>query len=153
VFISPVEKSRNRIEKRETYVFKVTDFLIESADWNKHISCIAQVKRHTEVLDTKSNTWKVREETAYYASSHLHEASIFAYAIRAHWGCENRHHYVRDVAMKEDASRIRKNPGIFARLRSFALNILRFNKEANIQGALFENAINFGKLRKYKGIF
>jgi len=35
---------------------------------------------------------------------------------------------VRDVTLGEDASRIRTNPGIFARLRSFAANILRFNQ-------------------------
>ena len=32
----------------------------------------------------------------------------------------------------EDASRIRCNPGIFARLRSFAANILRFNGIHNV---------------------
>ena len=37
-------------------------------------------------------------------------------------------HHVRDVTLREDASRIRKNPGIFARIRSFAYNILRFNQ-------------------------
>jgi hypothetical protein len=33
----------------------------------------------------------------------------------------------------EDASRIRKNPGVFARLRSFAANILRFNQASSIR--------------------
>jgi hypothetical protein len=41
---------------------------------------------------------------------------------------KNRAHYVRDVTFAEDASRIRCNPGIFASLRSFAANILRFNQ-------------------------
>ena len=49
-------------------------------------------------------------------------------ATRKHWGIENGLHYVRDVTLREDASRIRTNPGIFARLRSFAYNILRFNQ-------------------------
>jgi hypothetical protein len=35
----------------------------------------------------------------------------------------HRSHYVRDGSFAEDASRIRCNPGIFARLRSFAANI------------------------------
>jgi len=39
---------------------------------------------------------------------------------------------VRDVTMCEDASRIRKNPGIFARIRSFGYNILRFNQSGTI---------------------
>jgi len=40
---------------------------------------------------------------------------------------ENRVHYVLDVSMHEDASRVRKSPTILSILRSFALNILRFN--------------------------
>jgi hypothetical protein len=32
----------------------------------------------------------------------------------------------------EDASRIRTNPGIFARMRSFGYNILRFNQSDTI---------------------
>ena len=36
--------------------------------------------------------------------------------IRAHWRIENGSHYVRDTAFAEDASRIRKNPDIAARL-------------------------------------
>ena len=45
--------------------------------------------------------------------------------IRAHWRIENGSHYVRDTAFAEDASRIRKNPDIAARLRSFAYNLIR----------------------------
>ncbi len=153
LFVSPAEKGRNRVEQRAAAVFKVEDYLVKSKSWNKHIACVIQIKRHTEILDTKNKVWKVREETAYYAASHVHEASAFAAAIRGHWGCENKHHYVRDVALKEDASRIRNQPGIFARLRSFALNIFRFNGIKNIKGALFENAINFNNVRNYQGVF
>ena len=47
-------------------------------------------------------------------------------------GYRNKQHYTRDVTLCEDASRIRRNPGIFARLRSFAYNILRFNQSDTI---------------------
>jgi integration host factor subunit alpha len=60
------------------------------------------------------------------------EAAEAAAAIRGHWGIENRSHYVRDVTLCEDASRIRKNPGVFARIRSFAYNILRINQTDSI---------------------
>lgn len=150
--VSPIEKARNRIEQREAAVFDVSKHLVKSKDWNQYIACVVQVKRHTEILDTKSKTWKVREETAHYAASHLHDAQTFATHIRMHWGIENKNHYVRDVALKEDASRIRTSPGIFARLRSFALNILRFNRHKNISEALFENAININKVLNYQGV-
>jgi predicted transposase YbfD/YdcC len=151
-FISPIEKARNRIEQREAAVFNVKHSLIESADWNQYIACIVQVKRYTEVLDTKNKTWKVRQETAYYAASHLHGAQEFASHIRMHWWIENKNHHVRDVTLKEDLSRIRKSPGIFARLRSFALNILRVNQVENVAGALFDNAINLDTVLNYQGV-
>lgn len=152
IFISPVEKARNRIEQREAAVFEVNPYLVESRDWNRYISCVVQIKRHTEVLDTKAKLWKIREETAYYAASHFHDAKRFSFYIREHWGTENRNHYVRDVVLKEDASRIRTHPGIFARMRSFALNVLRFNKTKNIQEALYENTLDFNRIAAYRGI-
>ncbi|MCP4933756.1 MAG: transposase, partial [bacterium] len=85
----------------------------------------------------------------YVCSAPL-SANKAAKAIRSHWGIENRNHYVRDVSMAEDASRIRTNPDIFARARSFALNILRANGEQNIADALWRNALDFNRPLKYR---
>jgi hypothetical protein len=52
--------------------------------------------------------------------------------------------------MLEDASRIRSNPGIFTRARSFALNIMRANAEQNIANALWRNALDFNRPLKYR---
>jgi hypothetical protein len=52
-------------------------------------------------------------------------------------GHRNRNHYVRDVSCDEDRSRIRDNPGIIARARSFALNIIRHNGVTNVAQALW----------------
>lgn len=147
-----IEKARNRIEYREARVFDVRSCLIESHVWKKYIACAVEVRRRTYLLDTKKKCWVLREEVSYYLASHQHEADFFARRIREHWRCENVHHYVRDVAMREDASRIRTSPGVFARLRSFALNILRFNHIGNIQEALYENALAFELLMAYRGI-
>jgi predicted transposase YbfD/YdcC len=67
-------------------------------------------------------------------------ASAFCQAIRQHWGIENSNHYVRDVTWGEDKSRIRTNPHLFAKLSSFALNILRHNQVDNVSLERFENA-------------
>ena len=64
-------------------------------------------------------------------------ATDFAVVIRGHWRIENCLHYFRDVTFREDACRIRKKPGIFARVRAMALNILRFNKVPSISEALY----------------
>ncbi len=77
--------------------------------------------------------WKRSSEISYYLSNRPIDASIAADAIRRHWHIENRSHHVRDVTLGEDASRIRTNPGIFARLRSFAANILRFNQIRSVR--------------------
>jgi predicted transposase YbfD/YdcC len=47
--------------------------------------------------------------------------------VRGHWGIESRLHFVRDVALGEDACRVRSGdaPHVFAALRNAALNLLR----------------------------
>src|SRR5205823_38674 len=62
--------------------------------------------------------------TAFYVSNKPLAAIRAAQAIRAHWGIETTSHHSRDVTFGEDRSRIRFNPGVFARLRSFGFNIL-----------------------------
>ena len=53
--------------------------------------------------------------------------------------------------MAEDASRVRKNPGIMARIRSFAANILRANNVSNMADARYRNALGgLDHLAKYK---
>jgi predicted transposase YbfD/YdcC len=71
---------------------------------------------------------RLSTETAFYLSNTPITATRAAKAIRAHWGIETTSHYSRDVTMGEDHSRIRANPGVFARLRSFAFNILKSNQ-------------------------
>ena len=55
---------------------------------------------------------------------------------------ENGSHYVRDTAFAEDASRIRKNPDIAARLRSFAYNLIRAAGGSNIRNARWRAALD-----------
>src|SRR3954471_2964151 len=77
------------------------------------------------------------------------DAKTCAAAIRGHWGIENRNHHVRDRTLGEDASRIRRQPGVFARLRSFALNILRGHGVGNVSEALYANALSLDRLLAY----
>ncbi|VAX37316.1 hypothetical protein MNBD_UNCLBAC01-53, partial [hydrothermal vent metagenome] len=76
----------------------------------------------------------------------------FCVAIRNHWSIENSNHYVRDVSMNEDKSRIRINSDIFARLRSFALNIMRSNDVKNIGAEMYGNALNLDNVLNYRGV-
>lgn len=57
---------------------------------------------------------------------------------RGHWGIENRLHYVRDVTLGEDASRVRSGaaPQVLAALRNAVLALLRATGATNIAAAV-----------------
>ena len=65
-----------------------------------------------------SGLWQWSTETAFHVSNTKLAAVDAADAIRGHWKIETTSHYSRDVTFGEDKSRIRTNPGVFARLRS-----------------------------------
>lgn len=122
---------RSRHETRLVAVFDAA-LAIASTDWAPYVKAIIQVERTVHKRIAATGLWTTTFETAFYLSNCPIPASKAARKIRNHRGIENRQHYVRDVTMAEDASRIRVNPGIFARLRSFAYNILRFNQTDTI---------------------
>ena len=72
--------------------------------------------------------------------------------IRAHWRIENGSHYVRDTAFAEDASRIRTNPDIVARLRSFALKLIRAAGCDNIRDTRWQAALNVNLVLEMPGL-
>jgi predicted transposase YbfD/YdcC len=74
----------------------------------------------------------VTTEDRYYLASLPPDAARLARVIRAHWGIENRVHWVLDVAFREDHCRVRDGhaPENLAILRHFALNLLRRDRSA-----------------------
>lgn len=121
--------------------------------WNDYLKTVIMVERKTRTFNTKTKQFDVSEETAFYVSTtDVFSAKEFAAIIRSHWGIENSNHYVKDVSLREDFSRIRKNPENVALLRSFALNMLRLNRETNISQALYRNAVNVSRVLKYVGV-
>ena len=104
-----VDRGRHgRQEHRHVEVFDTAGQL--DAPWQTLVSCVARVSRLTYIKDTRSGLWPTREEVGYYPCQTRHGAKVLGCAIRAHWGIENRAHYVRDVTLGEDASRIRGGP-------------------------------------------
>jgi len=150
VYQEPLTKSRNRMERRQVEIF-ISPALTDAEQWSL-VQVVVKVQRFRRLLDTKTNTWKNSDETAFYISTISLSAQQFCHAIRNHWGIENRNHYVRDVSMGEDKSRIRTNPHIFAKLRSFALNIMRKNNVENVSLELFENCMSLDKVLNYAGV-
>ena len=105
---------------------------VAETEWDPHVAAIIRVERTVHHFLPATGRWKPSFEISLYLSSRPIAARTAAVAVRQHWGIENTSHYSRDVTFREDASRIRKNPGVFARLRSFAYNILKCNQTDTI---------------------
>ncbi len=120
-------KGRNRDKRRTVTVFDPADTLADT-DWHPHVAAIIRVERTVHTRNAKTGLLRHSAEMAFYVSNTPVTATRAAEAIRAHWRIETTSHYSRDVTLGEDRSRIRTNPGVFARLRSFAFNILKANQ-------------------------
>lgn len=113
-------KGHGRVEKRT--VTTSTWLNAYRSDWPG----LAQVVRVERERRIKGET---TVEVAYYITSLGRDragAARLGELIRAHWGIENRLHYVRDVTFGEDASRVRtgSSPQILAALRNTANYLL-----------------------------
>lgn len=141
---------RNRIESREASTWLLKPGKRE-AHWADAFKTLIAIHREVDRFDTRKKDWSRSEETAYYLCDLALSAEEANKIVRNHWGVENKIHHVRDTRLHEDESRIRCNPSIFAILRSFALNLFRFNKVDNISLALYDNALEFDYVLAYKG--
>jgi len=148
-------KNRNRHETRTVAVFDALP-AVAGTEWEPYVAAIIAIERSVLTFQPATGFWKPSRESSFYLSNRPLLAGQAADAIRKHWGIENKQHYTRDVTLREDASRIRRNPGIFARLRSFAYNILRFNQSdtiaqdryaAALGGLTFLSSMNYYKER------
>lgn len=146
------ERGHGRYELRQVRLFTLPDGFGQDP-WHRHFRLAIEVTRHTQERDRSPSGWQRRRfETSYYLATHAFSAETAAQAIRQHWHIENRLHHVLDVSFEEDRNRTHRKPGLLARLRRTALNILRFNDESNIRDALYENALDIDKVLAYKGI-
>jgi predicted transposase YbfD/YdcC len=130
---------------------RATTILNDYIDWPG----VAQVCCVEREVRTKGG--KPSYETAYAITSApqvIAGPSTLLNWWRGHWGIENRSHYVRDVSMGEDASRIRSGaaPQIMAAFRNAAIGFLRCRGVANIAEALRRNAAQVRPLLLSLGI-
>jgi predicted transposase YbfD/YdcC len=140
-------KGRARQEDRAVEIFPVGETLA-GTECQPFINTLIRVLR-----SVAAGLWTERAELADYISSAVDlPAATWSAAIREHWPIENRNPYVRDVSCEEDGSRISNNPGIMARARSFALNILRKNGVTNVAQALWAGAIDLDHVLAYSAI-
>lgn len=70
---------------------------------------------------------RTQRDRRYYLGSTTLDAETFARAVRAHWGIENRLHWVLDVVFHDDLARLRSGngPQNMAIIRHMAMNLVR----------------------------
>ena len=118
------EKSRGRVERRAVYVCDDLEWLKQRDEW-EGLSSVVWVHSEREV------NGKLSTEARYYITSHGAEAELVGGAIRAHWGVENKVHWVLDVAYLEDKCKVRKDngPENLSALRRLTTNLLRLGRK------------------------
>ena len=132
-FAKSEAKGRIRWETRELTVFPAKAWF-RHTPWEPLIKTVPRLERTVCRRDPATGLCKQTAEIVFWVSSaHGPTPERRNEWIRGHWRIENGSHYVRDVAFAEDASHIRKNPDIVARLRSFAYNSLRAEGCDNIK--------------------
>ena len=99
------------------------------------VRSVARVRREVEY---KKDGRKRKPETVYLLTSLSPEVATPQRLLqlnRAYWGIENRVHWVRDVALREDASRLRKGalPRLWAAVANVVISILRLLKTNGIK--------------------
>jgi predicted transposase YbfD/YdcC len=123
------ERRSARVTTRTVSVFD--DLSDISSEW-VGLARLVKVER----IGTRAG--KPYEQVAYYISSLSLNAGQFAQGIRGHWGIENRLHWVKDVVLEEDSSRIRLGnaPANLSIIRSLTIALLRNNGYSSITTAL-----------------
>lgn len=117
-----VEKDHGRIETRRVWmVEEVAITWLERADQWPGLASLAMVEAERRIGK------KTTKETRYFISSLRGNVKQLAAAARQHWAIENSLHWVLDVIMNEDQSRVRKDhaPENLALLRRLALNLIK----------------------------
>ncbi len=143
---------RNRWETRELTVFPAKAWF-RGTPWENLLKTVLRLERTVYKRDPATGLGKQTRETVFWVSSACGSPpEQWNDWIRAHWRIENGSHHVRDTTFAEDASRIRKNPDIAARLRSFAYNLLRVTGCKNMRNARWRAALDINRILDIQGI-
>ena len=124
------DADHGRLEKRHHRVCHQVDWLRSNRRFpdERRFPALNTIAMVETTVEHAGNT---RRERRYYLSSAVLEAKAFAAAVRAHWGIENRLHWVLDVVFHDDLARLRSGhgPQNMAIVKHMAMNLIRHPKD------------------------
>jgi predicted transposase YbfD/YdcC len=119
--VEKIEKGHGRLEIRRYWQTDEIEWFADLNQWPglKSFGMVHSIR--------EMGGGKITEERRYYISSLPKGTDLFAEAVRAHWGVENKLHWCLDVIFGEDQNRARTKYAStnLSTLRKMALNILR----------------------------
>jgi predicted transposase YbfD/YdcC len=122
-----INKDHGRIEIREYWITEDIDWLKNKGKW-PGLKSIGMNKCTREVagkrtVDFRFNLCSISADALNYAKS-----------ARGHWGIENSLHWVLDVVLKDDQTRIRKDnaPEIISSVKRVAFNLMKQDKNTKL---------------------
>ena len=124
------DNNHGRIEQRRHSVCHQIDWLFSDRRYPAeprfpHLAMIGMVETTVE------RKGAIERERRFYLCSAKLDAKTFAHAVRAHWGIENRLHWVLDVVFHDDLARLRTGAGPqnMAVVKHMAMNLVRNPKD------------------------
>jgi len=127
-----------RVEVRRVWSSGQLEWFADRDKW-QDLCSVVMVESERHLGDQVSG-----ERRLYLSSLPAQDAAVFQRAIRTHWGSENGLHWVLDVAMREDDSRVRKDHAgeNLALLRKMTLNVLQ--QDQTIRGGIHAKRLQAG---------
>ena len=124
VRVETVEKDHGRLETRRYWQSDALHWFADRAKWEglQSVGVVEAVRQ--------AGAQPATRERRYYLSSLGLDAARFARAVRGHWSVENQCHWMLDVNLGEDQSRVRTGHAAenLGTLRRLALNLLQREK-------------------------